>query len=886
MPEWTSRVRDRLADLDLDPATAAETLEELTQHVEDRYRDLVATGTAEDVAAAQAWRELEGHPKLAREISVVRRLATAPIQATARGGVGAVWDDFRFAWRRLWHAPGFTIVALSTVMLTVGANTAILSIADAVLFRPLPYADADNVAIIQVRDKQSGRQATLTPYAYLEAINDGCPSVSEVGLLEPYSGKTRPTIQTADGQTSVPAMEATANYFELLGVRAAHGRLFGSSDAGRAGAVAVLSYSAFQQIFGGDVSVVGKPITLGSATFDLLGVLPRGFVFPSVFAGRPSLVVLRTPLGLGAEGGTFHPIVRIASGVSHDRAQAEVETAAGAAFVSNADDRVRKEGQRWQNAAPTLNDVRTILYPVGRPIMRFLFAAALFILLLGCANLANMMVVRGRRGLHDTAVRLALGASRSRLIRPMLFEALIIGLGGALLAVAVTSGAFEMLLRQVPPAAYGRADVGVDYRVFLIALAMGVFCAVSFSILPAWRVSGVDVASLIQRRGGRGSRVRLGRPLVAVQAAIAVTVVFGAVVASRAFISILRIPVGFSSDGVATINLAPPAGMTPTAYRAAMDRILEAVAARPDVEFAGAAGSMPFTGRAPDEGVRAVAGGPLSVGVVYALPGYPESIGLTPIRGRTWTRDDVATDPDSAVMSHSAAKALFGERDPIGATFDNGRGRQFRVIGIVGDVRNAIDRDSPPIAYAMPPPGRGLLTVVVKSRSRGASVLTDLKAEARRVASTGVITVDWWEDTIASNNAYRNPRFQTIVLTGLAALALGLTALGIFSVVAYLVAARTREMGVRLAIGASPGSLARLVIREALTPVAVGVVSGFLLIQWGKKLAEAQLFKVETGDPIALVAAAATVVVAGTLAAWLPARRATRINPTEVLRAE
>ena len=886
MPDWTSRVRERLADLDLDPATSAETLEELTQHVEDRYRDLVATGTTEDVAAAQAWRELEGHPKLAREISVMRRLAPAPIQETARGSFGAVWDDFRFAWRRLRHTPGFSVVALLTVMLTVGANTAILSVADAVLFRPLPFVDADNVAIVQMRDKRTGRQGTLTPYPHLQAINDACPSVSEVGLLEPYSGSVRPTIQTADGPTSVPAMEATANYFELLGVRAAHGRMFTASDAGREGAVAVLSYAAWQQIFGGDPLVVGKPITLGGATFDLLGVLPRGFVFPSTFAGRPSLVVLRAPLARGAEGGTFHAIVRIANGVSHDRAQAEVEAAAGSAAVSNADGRIRKEGQQWQNVVPALNGVRTILYPVGRPIMRFLFAAAIFILLLGCANLANMMVVRGRRGLHDTAVRLALGASRTRLIRPMVFEALVIGVGGALLAVALTSVAFDMLLRQVPPVAYGRADVGVDYRVFLIGLAMGVFCAVSFSIVPAWRVSGVDVASLIQRRGGRGSRVRFGRPLVAVQAAIALAVVFGAVVAGRAFVSILRIPVGFSSDGVALINVTRPSGMTPADYRAAIDRILEALAARPDVEVAGAAGSMPFSGRAPDEGVRTAPEAALAVGIVYALPGYPEAIGLKAIRGRTWTHDDAATDPDSAVMSQSAAKTLFGERDPIGATFDNGRGRQFHVIGVVGDVRNAIDRDSAPITYAMPPPGRGLLTIVAKSRARGPAVLTDLKAEVRKVMSAGLVTVDWWEDTIASNNAYRNPRFQTIVLTGMAALALGLTALGIFSVVAYLVAARTREMGVRLAIGASPRSLARLVMRESLTPVAVGVAAGFFLIQWGKKLAEAQLFKVDTGDPIALLAAMVTVIAAAISAAYLPARRATRINPTDVLRSE
>ena len=888
MPEWRDRVRARLADLRLDPATEEEVVLELAQHLEDRYRDLIAGGQSDEKAADLAWAELEADPRLAREIARSRTpLVMAPPHDVSRNGLTAIWDDLVFAWRRLRFAPAFTIVALLTVMLTVGVNTAILSIADAVLFRPLPYTDPDSVAVIRVRDKKTGQQTTLTPYIFLNAINAGCPSVSEVALLEPYDGRGKPPIlptrETPDGPARVSAVEVTANYFQLLGVRPAYGRIFDERDSAREGEVAMLSHVAWLQLFGGDKSVVGKPITLGAATFDLVGVLPAGFVFPSNFARGPSLIVVRGPLRAGESGGTFHPIVRIAKGVTFAQAQAEIESATASVTVPTTDDRVKRELARWTSTVPALNEVRAMLYPVGRPIMRLLLAASGFILLLGCANLANMMLVRGRRGLADTAVRLALGASRARLVRPLIFEALIVGLGGALLAVALTSATFEALLRQVPPLAYGRADVGVDTRVLLISLAMGLFCALSFSIVPAWRASGVDVLSLIQRRGGRGARVRLGRPLIALQVAIAVAVVFGAIVAARAFVSILRIPVGFSAERVLLVSPGRSPGMTGADFRVVLDRVMETLAARPDVEAVGAVGSLPFSGSAPNDGIPG-ADGRFAVGLTYALPGYFEVVGITPIRGRVLTRADTG-DPGALVLSDAAAKTLFGEQDPIGRTVA-GRDQVFHVIGVVGNVRNAIDRESPPIAYSLPPAGRGLLQLVAKVRSRSEATLAAIKADARAQNPRALTTAEWWEDSIAADNAYRDPRFQTLVLTSLGSLALGLTALGIFSVVAYLVAARTREMGVRMALGASPHSLVGLVVRQTLVPVAVGAAAGFLLIAWGKSLAEAQLFSVKTSDPFALSVAAVTVLGAALAAAYLPARRATKINPTLALRAE
>ena len=782
----------------------------------------------------------------------------------------AVFDDLRFAWRRLRHAPGFTIVAILTLMLTVGANTAILSVADAVLFRPLPYADPGNVAIIRMLDRKSGKRYTMTPYAYLNAVTDGCPSVSDVGLLDRWP---RLTVGTATGPMPVPAVAVTSNYLQILGVVPARGRVFDQSDTASGGRPAMLSYAAWQQRFGSDESIVGRSVGIGTASFDVVGVLPQGFFFPTGSTDRPSLVVLRKPLQ--RDEASSDAVVRVARGISWERAQAEVDAAIASA---------PKGPPEVGATTPVLDDVRSVIYPVGRPIMRYLLAAAALILLLGFANLANMMLVRGRRGLRETAVRLALGASRMRLIRPMLFEAAIIGVAGAALAVALAWLSFDTMITQVPAAAYGRAPVGVDSRVIAMSLGMGLFGALAFGVVPAWRTAGIDVLALIQRRGRTGGgRVRLGRPMIAVQVAIAVAVVFGAAIATRAFVAVLRTPLGFSADNVVQIDIGPPPSVTDR--QAFFKNVLDTLARRRDVVVAGATGTLPFSRSAPFSSARIPGTTRNAAEIVHALPGYFETAAVPILRGRAFTWDDARGELNVAVVSQTAARALFENSEPIGGVFEDGRGNMFRVIGIAGDVRRSVADPPQPWTYVLPGANARGLYVIARLRERRPAAVAEITADLRALTSFAPI-VTWWADGISADNAYRDPRFQSIVLGTLGALALGLTVLGIFGVVAYLVAARTREMGVRLAVGASPHALVGLVIRQALLPVAIGLVGGVVLIQWGSRLAEAQFFKLETRDPVTLGAAIVTVLAAAFVAAYLPARRATRINPVEVLRAE
>ena len=319
-----------------------------------------------------------------------------------------------------------------------------------------------------------------------------------------------------DGARRVPTLAVTANYFQVLGIIPAHGRLFDSHDSTQPGRLAMLSYAAWQQQFSGDDKIVGRSITLGATTFDIVGILPAGFVFPSSLTGKPEIVTVMAPVTYSAAGGAFHPITRLEPGITREQAQAEIE-----ALIAP----MKGENPRTADLIPVLDDVKPVLYPAGRPIMAFLLVAATFVLLIGCANLAIMLLARSKRNEHEIGVRSALGASWPRLVCPLLFEACLISLAGALLAILVTAITFNALLRQVPQIAYGNAPVGVDLRVVVFALGLGLVACLAFSIVPAWRSGRLDSLVLIQGRYKHGNRQngRLGRPMIAIQIALALT---------------------------------------------------------------------------------------------------------------------------------------------------------------------------------------------------------------------------------------------------------------------------------------------------------------------------------------------------------------------------
>lgn len=788
-----------------------------------------------------------------------------------------MFEDLKFAWRRLRSAPGFASVAILTLALAIGANVAIFSIADAVLFRPLPYADAGQVDVLLMRDRSTGQQFTNVSLEYLEALRDNAAAlgISDSGLLEQAASVVA---AGPDGPESVPVMAATPNYLEILGVRPYRGRLFAAEDAREGGRAALLSYEAWQKRFAGREDIVGRPLVFGAKTFDLIGILPPKLMLPAIFGTKPEIVTATAPPARGEKGGSFYPIVRRNAGLTREQVQPRIDAVTQA--ISN-------RNPRTVNAGPSLQEVRSVMFPVGRPIMKWLFAASSFVLLIGCANLANMLLARSHRNQRAIGIAIALGATRMRVIRPLLFESAIIGVAGAGIALVVTSIAFDTLLKQVPRGAYGPAPVGVDLRVSLIALSTGLLAGLLFAAVPAWRSFRRDVQALLQRRLSNGrAGGRFGRPMVVVQVALAVMLIFGAAVTTRAFVAVLQIPLGFDDRNVIRLGVSGN-GLRGAALQEHYAGIVQKLSERTDIASAGATGRVPLGGSAPDEGVRLPGSESMAAGIVHTLPGMFETLGVGAVRGRLLTPDDLRNDPDAAVVSEGAARVLFPGRDPIGQRFDNGRGRSFHVIGVVPDIKYSLGpRPDQPSTYAFPGAATRQLTIFARARSRDEATIAGIKRDIGAITPGVPVSATWWSESISGIADYKNPRFQTIVLGSFAVLALGLTALGIFGVVAFLVAMRTREMGVRLAIGARPSSLVALVVRQSTLPVLFGIAAGVVATKYLAKLAEAQLFAVKTDDPTVLAGAAIVVYLAAVIAAYLPARQAARVDPVIVLRAE
>jgi hypothetical protein len=387
------------------------------------------------------------------------------------------------------------------------------------------------------------------------------------------------------------------------------------------------------------------------------------------------------------------------------------------------------------------------------------------------------------------------------------------------------------------------------------------------------------------RRNPRGrGRGRAGWPLVSVQVTLAVVLVFGAVVATRAFLSVVNTPLGFDPDNLVYVGVSPDAG-PPDQLEAFYTEAADALSRQPGVEVVGATGYLPFGGNG-NEGFRLQNGERSPVAISHALPGFLEATGLPVVRGRLLTWDDVRTAPDAAVISEAAASLLFPQGVAVGQTIDNGAGRLSRVVGIVGDVRWGLAAEPRPTLYVVPGRATRLLALVAKTSDLSDAGLTRLRRAVGAVAPTMPVTVTRWRDRLNGSLSVVNPRFQTLVLSSFAAIALALTALGIFGVVAFVVASRSKEMGIRVAIGAEPRALVRMMVWQALVPVGAGLAAGLLATRWLAGFAEAQLFNVNTSDPTTLAAASLTVTVAAVIAAWLPARRASRVDPVVVLKAE
>ncbi|HEX6587971.1 MAG TPA: ABC transporter permease [Longimicrobiales bacterium] len=762
-----------------------------------------------------------------------------------------------------------------TLALAIGANTAIFTVADVVLFKRLPYAHPDRLFVLESRDTTTGETSRGVPLRYLRAIEDA-PALGTVGLR----GPTVMTIHRGDEAEWTETVAVEPEYFRVLGVRPARGRLFDAQDTQAAGQTALLTYDAWRRRFGGDEQIVGRTVRLGTQSREVIGVLPRGFVIPTTSlrfmynaTGRPDYVTVLPPEAAGNPERRFeHAVIRLEGAQTRALAQARIDAVVAAV-------------RRTPGEQVVLENPRAVLFPAGRPVLALLVGAAACVMLIACSNLASLLLARTRRREREIAVHAALGATRLRIIRPLLLETMLIGLAGAAVALLLTSTTFAVLLRQIPPAVYGSADVDVGLRVIAFGAALGILSGIVFAVVPAWRAASFDVQALTRRRAGRTAlrRTWLPHPTIAVQVATSIVLVFGAAVASRALVSVLRIPLGFSATNLAAINVRP-AGPQPVDLRAFYVGVVAHLAQRADVLAAGAGGSIPLDGFGAADAVQPPAGS--TVDVLHALPGYFETVGMRPVRGRLLTGADVA-GAAVAVASESAARRLVPDGDPVGARVRTKSGAEYTIVGIVADVQRSVARTMDPPIYVVPPADttRGM-TIVVRTRQRNAGTLATVRRAVATLAPAAPVSAVWWSDVIDALTAYRSPRFQTLLLGGFATLALGIVAMGIFAGVTSAVVSRTREMGIRLALGADPRRLMHVLLGQAVAPVGVGVICGIAAAQLLKGLVEARLSQVDARDPAMLFVSALVVCTVALAAGYIPARQARCVDPVEILRAE
>jgi len=810
--------------------------------------------------------------------------------------------DLRYAFRMLRRAPAFTGAAVLTLAIGIGANTAVFSVINAALLRPLPYPEQDRLLDVGNRWEGSPR-AALSPAEYFDyraAVG------AELTALGVYA--VGPLNLTGAGEpVRLRAGFVSADLLPALGVVPVVGRPFTADEETAGRAVALLSHGLWQRHFGGDPAIVGRPITLDGAAHEVAGVLPPGFRLPEDYQDGVATDLLvplgLTPADVTARGSHFLlGVGRLAPGVTRDRAEAALATIA-ARFVRDFPDDYPRDMGFAVNVTPL---AERVVGPARQPLFLLLGAAG-FVLLVACANVANLLLVRLDARRAELAVRTAVGAGRSRILRQLLVESLALGLAGGAAGVALAWWGIQVLLALRPPDLPRFTEVTLDLRVLAFTGITALGTGLVFGLLPAFRASDRAISAGLQAAGRAavrgGGRLRHG--LVMGQVALALVLLAGAGLLGRSLAALYGVDPGYRVDQVLTGELSLPTADYPE-ERQVVDlfaAVRERVAALPGVRAAGGVSNLPLATGLGDLNVE-IEGREKAAGEVsprgdwqVVTPGYFDAMGLRLRRGRFIDERDRSDAPGAVVINETMAARYWPGQDPLGTRFKLGGSAGpgwVTVVGIVGDVRHGSLADAPTSQMYLPHAqfrfwnGGSVvraLTLAVRASGDAAAlagaVRGALQAVDPRVPLADVRTM---REVRATSLGRERFLFVLAAVFGVVALTLG--ALGIYGVLAYSVARRTREIGLRLALGARTADVARLVIREGGVITGIGLAAGLLGALALGRLLRGLLFDVAPLDPFTLVAAPLLLAAAALLACWLPARRAARIAPMEALRHE
>ncbi len=808
-----------------------------------------------------------------------------------------LWQDLKFALRMSRKNPGFTLVALLTLALGIGANTAIFSVVNTVLLQPLPYKEPGRIISLSQFDLKTQARGALMSYTKYRQIQE------QDKMLESLAGYYPLTLSLVTDREpeAVNGVRASLDFFRVLGISPARGRAFLPEEEQDGGPdVAVISDGFWHSHFASDPAALGKALVLDGENATIVGILPASFRFPlqfpepDVWLPRPSETVLLTPAQVRGGASYFNMIARLRPGETLAHARAEFDAINASyrqQFGSNAD------ATKFGIFAESLEDS---LVGGLRPSLLVLLAAVGFVLLIACANVANLLLARATAREREIAVRKALGASDGRLVRQLLSESILLSVCGGALGVLLAA-ALLPAVRSISPGTVPRlAEATIDPLVLIFSLVLCVLTGNVFGLAPALQTSKKDLHQTL-KEGGRGSsegggRGRFRAALVVAEIGVALVLMTGAGLLMQSFSRLMQVNPGFSPKNLMAFPLTlPPSRYSKPELQAEFYRqILEHIRAMPEVQAAGITSYLPlgsgprYVFVCPEGRVCEGVGKDPTSAMRQVSAGYFEAVRTPLLRGRTIQEQDIAGGSPVAVINETAAQHFFAGQNPVGKHIANSRDMvQREIVGVVSDVKfntlNAANVEEMYLPMAQVPwPNT---TLLVRSESNSQTLVAAVRAKIAEVdPSLPVAGISSMEEVVSASVA--QPKLTMQFVGVFAGFALLLAAIGIYGVMAYAVTARRQEIGIRAALGARPRDILRLVVGQGMRMTLVGVALGVGVSLALTRLLASLLFGVEATDPLVFGAAALVLAGAALIACYIPARRATLVDPIVVLRSE
>jgi predicted permease len=808
-------------------------------------------------------------------------------------------QDLRFAIRQLRKSPGFALTTALTLALGIGATTAIFSLINAVLLRPLPFPDPDRLMSVVSLDTSvkpgipsSGTYPDFFDWRSRNRSFDSMASYHRVGRTLTGNG----TAQQLEGQI------VSSDFFRVLRVRPILGRDFVSEDEKAGNRTVVLSHETWQSLFAGSPDIVGRTITLDNNSYAVVGVMPQGFHFPII---KPDAAFWES---LGDEASDKNPITaqrgakllgvvaRLKPRVTPAQASADLTLIAQNIAAQFPDTNKKFAGV---SVSPEMES----LVGKTRSAFNVLFGAVVFVLLIACANVAGLMLTRASRRRAEIALRAALGASRWEIMRQVLAESLVLALCGGVVGVALSVGLLQTMLRFVPQNLPRLDQVSVDGWVLAFAAAASILTGVLFGVLPAWRMSRLDPA-LALREGsrtvtsGRGQH-RLNDALVIAETAIGLILLVGAGLLIHSFMRVLNVDPGFDPHHLMTASINLPDNQYKEVKKPQFyDQLLPRLRALPGVESVAAGYPIPLSRNNIEIGFN-IEGRPVAKGdepdapVSIVTPAFFRTVHIPLIAGRDFSAKDDSKSQAVVIVNQAFARKFFPGEDPIGKRITPGLSDDVtkevprEIIGVVGDVKRNRITDEMPAQYYLPLAQAIILSpaIIVRTTGDPARIIGPLRDQLAQLDSNiplyRVSTVD---DYVSLASA--QPRFQTVLISFFAAIALLLSAVGLYAVLSYMVAQRTLEIGLRLALGAQRDNVLGLVLQRGMSLAVIGLGIGLVASLLLTRFMQDMLYGVRRFDPLTLVAVSAVLLLVSLLASSVPALRAARLDPMQTLREQ